>query len=182
MTPEEPLKGLKIDLGLVVSNDAIHYREPVRNFVMVGHSSPERWDSEGVLQANAFANTDTETYIWYSHWYTSRPRSIPPLPEPLSETMIQKADSIGLLTLPRDRFGYFSKLLAVSQERNPAYNAKRDASCLTRSLTLPEPAELSANVTDVSPAAPLSVALVDDAENPWLAILPKWRRRRSRRR
>src|SRR6202041_971415 len=55
------LRGLKIDLGLVVSNDAVHYREPVGNYVMVPRGPDGAWDSEAVLQANAFANTATET-------------------------------------------------------------------------------------------------------------------------
>jgi len=46
---------LKIDLGLVVSNDAIHYRQPVREFVMVPRGSADQWDSEGILQAKVFA-------------------------------------------------------------------------------------------------------------------------------
>lgn len=160
------LTGLKIDLGLVISNDAVHYREPVRNFVAVSHGHDGDWDSEAVLQSNAFANTDAETYIWYTNWDTSQPDAVPPLPLPLSDRMMQKAYGVGLLTLPRDRFGYFSKLLPVSQERNPAYDANRDASCLTRSLTLAAPAELSANVADVSRDSRLLIALVDDAENP----------------
>jgi hypothetical protein len=164
--PGTRLRGLKIDLGFVVSNDAIHYREPVRNFIMVSHGPDSDWDSEGVLQSNAFANTETETYIWYSTWDTSQSDEVPPLPAPLSARMVEKAYGVGLLTLPRDRFGYFSKLLTVSQERNPAYNVKRDASCLTRQLRLSRPSRLYANVGQVSPEATLRVALVDDAERP----------------
>ncbi len=164
--PHSPLRGLKIDLGLVVSNDAIHYREPVRNFVMVPLGPSDSWESNGLLQSNGFANTATETLIWYSHWYTSRPNEIPPLPETLSPEMQHKADSIGLLRLPRDRFGYFSKLLAISEERNPSANAPRDASCLSRSLTLTASSRLAVNVDDVTPDAPLQIALVDDAERP----------------
>jgi hypothetical protein len=78
--PQSSLAGLKIDLGLIVSNDAIHYREPVRDFVMVHHGNADDWDSNAVLQTNAFANTDTQTLIWYSHWYTGRLDDIPPLP------------------------------------------------------------------------------------------------------
>src|SRR5262249_41919621 len=73
ITPQVPLMGLKMDLGLVVSNDAIHYREPVPNFIMVPHGSSQDWDTESILQANAFANTDTETLIWYSNWNTTMP-------------------------------------------------------------------------------------------------------------
>jgi hypothetical protein len=164
--PQTPLKGLKVDLGFVVSNDAIHYREPVRNFVMVRHGAEADWDSEATLQSNAFANTDTQTYIWYSAWDTSQSDIVPALPAPLTPRMIQKAYGVGLLTLPRDRFGYFSKLLNVSQGRDPAAHVARDASCLSRPITLDQPAALSVNVAEVSAAKPLEIALVDDAERP----------------
>src|SRR5205814_1100643 len=39
-----PVFGLKMDLGLVVSNDAIHYREPVQNFLVVPHGGDDEWD------------------------------------------------------------------------------------------------------------------------------------------
>jgi hypothetical protein len=173
-TPPDPsqrlsvdsLKGLKIDLGLVVSNDAIHYREPVRNFVMVRHGDSRAWDSEGVLQANAFANNGRETYIWYSHWNTSNPSHLPPLPDPLPESLAGKAPGIGLLTLPRDRFGYFTKLLDVSREHRPEYDEKIESSCVTRRVRLDRPSRLFANVDWVSPDAALEIALVDDAEKP----------------
>lgn len=162
-TPETPLKGLKIDLGFVVSNDAVHYREPVRNFVMVPHGSPEDWDSEGVLQGNAFANTDTETYIWYSTWDTSRPNTIPPLPEKLSASLVQKR-GIGLLTMPRDRFGFLTKLSSRSEECG--VDVKRGANCMTQSIRLQRSAVLYANVDDISSTSPLQIDLVDDAERP----------------
>lgn len=164
--PGSSLVGLKIDLGMIISNDAIHYREPVRNFVMVHHEDPDAWDSNAVLQANAFANTNTQTLIWYSHWYTNRPDTIPPLPTALDDVNTRKADAIGLLTLPRDRFGYFSKLLPASQERNKSLDRKIEASCLSRSLRFSRPAQLYVNVDDVRPNEALEIALVDDAERP----------------
>ena len=154
-TPEDaPLSGLKVDLGLVVSNDAIHYREPVRNFVVVPHGPDSAWDSEAVLEANAFANTATETYIWYSHWDTSRNSDIPTLKDTLPEARAQKACAVGLLTLPRDRFGYFSKLAAAP------------ASLLTESLDFASPESLSVNLSGVAPGAGLKIAVVDDLEQP----------------
>ena len=124
------------------------------------------WDAYAVLQANAFANTDRETLIWYSNWNTSKSDAVPVASKPLSAAALHKSPAVGLAVLPRDRFGYFSKLLSVSQERNPAANAKRDASCLSRSLRLSQPSTLSANVDRVAPGAALRIALVDDAETP----------------
>jgi hypothetical protein len=164
--PPASLAGLKMDLGLIVSNDAIHYREPVRNFIEIPHGGPNDWDSESILQANAFANTDTETLIWYSHWFTSRPDTIPPLPEKLSEEHNKKKDAIGLARLPRDRFGYFSKLLPMSQARNRQEAKPLESSCLTKRLRLDRASSLFVNLDDVTSEKPLQIALVDDAERP----------------
>jgi len=71
---------------------------------------------------------------------------IPPLPAALSPVMALKADAIGLARLPRDRFGAFSKLLQVSQERRPEYNGPLESSCLTRSIRLTVPSRLYVNV------------------------------------
>jgi len=60
VTPSSPLKGLKIDLGLVVEQR----RDPLpgagAQFCDDTARRPAAWDSEGILQANAFANTATE--------------------------------------------------------------------------------------------------------------------------
>jgi hypothetical protein len=133
---------------------------------MVPHGAATDWDSNAILEANAFANTDTQTLIWYSHWYTNRLDTIPPLPAKLDEFNTQKADAIGLLTLPRDRFGYFSKQLSRSQGRNKALDGPIEASCLTRSLKFSRPAQLYVNIDDLRSDAPLDIALVDDAERP----------------
>jgi hypothetical protein len=173
--PGSSLSGLKVDLGMVISNDAIHYREPVRNFVMVPHGAATDWDSNAILEANAFANTDTQTLIWYSHWYTNRLDTIPALPAKLDELNTQKADAIGLLMLPRDRFGYFSKQLSRSQGRNKALDRPIEASCLTRSLKFSRPAQLYVNIDDLRSDAPLDIALVDDAERPLAGYTAKLR-------
>ncbi len=71
-----------------------------------------------------------------------------------------------MLTLPRDRFGYFSKLLSASQERNKTLDKNIEASCLSRSIKLSRPAQVYVNVDDVKSDASLDIALVDDLERP----------------
>ena len=120
-----PLYDLKIDLGLVISNDAIHYREPVQNFVMVPPGAEGQWDSHAILQGQAFCNTPNETYIWYSDWYTRNQFSMATMP---ANT---RPHSIGLLTMRRDGFGYLSKqrvragqaarVLPCRHQREPAH-------------------------------------------------------------
>ncbi|MBL8212300.1 MAG: hypothetical protein JNK87_16415 [Bryobacterales bacterium] len=100
-----PLAGMKMDLGFVVSNDAVHYREPLARFSMLEHGAEGSWDSEALLQGTAFHNTETETYVWYSHWNTSTPG-----PLPVQEELRWPHGLIGMAKLPRDRFGYLGRM------------------------------------------------------------------------
>ena len=152
------LGGLKMDLGLVISNDAIHYREPVRNFLFLEHGGESQWDSESLLQGNAFANVGDQTLIWYSHWFTSLTYPLPPLPAHVE----RKPLAIGLATLPRDRFAYFSKLAPEPRmDRRNGQAIPADASCLSAPFTAAEGFRMYANADLVSIAAPLVVSLHD---------------------
>lgn len=164
------LYDLQIDLGLVVSNDAIHYREPVPGFVFASPGNDDQWDSKGLLQSQAFANTDTETYIWYSDWYTRNPAKEAPVPGP----RVPKPSAIGLLTLRRDGFGYLSKhLTALPEGRSGSFQRKdTKASVLSKPVTLATVSRLVLNADLVSAEAPLQVSLVDDAEQPLAGFAP----------
>lgn len=148
---ENRLAGLKMDLGFVVSNDAIHYREPVPRFSMLVHGAPGAWDSEALLQATAYHNTDTETLIWYSHWNTSTPNP-PPIQEDLRD---RPHGQIGLARLPRDRFGYLA--------RTPGEIRYNEVTAISKPLRIGRPMRLYANVDGVSAADPLTVEAVDEA-------------------
>ncbi len=39
------LTGVRIDLGLIVSNDGIHFREPVPGFKMIARGGESEWDN-----------------------------------------------------------------------------------------------------------------------------------------
>jgi len=172
-TPEKRkfnfLYDLKIDLGLVVSNDAIHYREPVPDFVMVAPGADDAWDARAILQAQAFCNTDTETYIWYTPWNTRNPAKVPPVPNPpLSVT-----HNIGLLTMRRDGFGYLGKhVTEIPEKPSPFLRKDTEASVLSKPVTLPFASTLILNVDQVTPEAPFQISLVDDAEQPLPGFAP----------
>lgn len=154
------LEGLKMDLGFVMSNDGVHYREPVPDFVMIPHGGPADWDSEAILQAQAFHNTETHTYIWYSHWDTGV-WPIPPRPEPAPTI---KPQAVGLATMRLDGFGYLGKLNIGMPEETQGKSAAggRKASFVTRLIRLQEPATLWINVSNVSATSPLQLELIDD--------------------
>ena len=161
------LAGLKMDLGLVLSNDAIHFREPVRDFVVLPFGKEGEWDSESLMQGNAFHNTETQTFIWYSHWHTSIP-----LQTPTQQSPQVKSQGIGLATMRRDGFGYLSRLLTEPVATWREKWERSEASLVTRSIRLRHPSSLYLNVADVTPEHPLRVDLVNEAEKPLAGYQP----------
>ncbi|MBS0210116.1 MAG: hypothetical protein JSS27_14300 [Planctomycetes bacterium] len=134
------LLGVHVDLGLIVSNDGIHFREPVPDFKVIPRGQPGEWDDVALLQGHAFVNVGDQTMIWYSHWDTGGKL---------------KSMDIGLATLRRDGFGYLSRKEANS-----------DAHCVTATLMSGATSRLLMNVDGLSPEAPLKVELVDERDQP----------------
>jgi len=124
--PQPPPKGAKshllgtrIDLGFIVSNDGIHWREPAPGHRTIARGLDGEWDSIALLQAHAFANVGDQTYLWYSHWDC--------------DGEFRNQD-IGLATLRRDGFGYLS-----------AINPDAPATCETAFFDAGEGARLFVN-------------------------------------
>jgi hypothetical protein len=133
-------EGVNVDLGLVISNDGIHFREPVPNFKIIERGEPGAWDDTALLQGHAFVNHGDKTMIWYSHWDTSGKL---------------KTMEIGLATLRRDGFGY----LSAQEEDN-------DSEFITDFFELDENETIHLNVSGISPDAPLTVELLDRRAQP----------------
>ena len=144
--PEKPKdsaywnEGVTIDLGLIVSNDGIHFREPVPGHKVISRGTKEEWDNTALLQGHAFANVGDKTMMWYSHWDTGgKLRNM----------------EIGLATLRRDGFGYLSRKVENSA-----------AGFETTSFDVKGNAQLFVNVEGISSAAPLKVELLDSRAKP----------------
>jgi hypothetical protein len=90
----EDLRDVRIDLGLAVSNDGLHFREPVPGFAAVPRGGRSEWDHIGLVQGHCFANLEERTHIWYGHWDVGR-HGYP--------------EEIGLGTLRQDGFGRLSR-------------------------------------------------------------------------
>lgn len=86
-------KDITVDLGFVVSNDGINFREPAHEWTFLRRGEDGAWDQGGLLQGQGFENIDDETFIYYGAW-DPRPREDPPA-----------RGGVGIATLPRDRFG-----------------------------------------------------------------------------
>lgn len=87
-------KDVTIDLGFVVSNDGLRFREPVHERVFLERGEDGEWDQGGLLQGQGFENIRGETFLYYGAW---DPRGTGGTPVPRG--------GVGIATLPRDRFG-----------------------------------------------------------------------------
>ena len=133
--------GLKIDLGLAISDDGVHFREPVPNFKFLEHGRDGEWDSIALLQGHAFVNVGDQTFIWYSHWDCEGNF---------------RSQEIGLATLRRDGFGHLSRYSPSAPGHfvsAPFDSGKRGT-------------KLFLNVDGVSADAPLTVELLDELDRP----------------
>jgi hypothetical protein len=137
---EPPLRGVRIDLGLVLSNDGIHFREPVADFKVLACGPAGAWDDVALLQGQAFLNEGERTMIWYSHWDTGGKL---------------KSMEIGLATLRRDGFGYLAP-----QKGHAA------ASLVTAPLPPGGSGKIRLNVEGATADLPLRVELLDARHQP----------------
>ncbi len=87
-------KGVTIDLGFVMSNNGIDFREPAHEWIFLARGKDGAWDQGGVLQGQGFENIGGQTFIYYGSW---DPR--------FSEGGSPPRGGVGVATLPRDRFG-----------------------------------------------------------------------------
>ena len=86
-------KDITVDLGFVVSNDGLHFREPAHEWTFLRRGEDGAWDQGGVLQGQGFENVGDETLIYYGAW------------DPRDRTSGAARGGVGIATVPRDRFG-----------------------------------------------------------------------------
>lgn len=88
--------GITINQGFVISNDGLNFREPAQEMVFLKIGPDGTWDEGGLMQGQGFENVGDKTYIYYGsgdlRTWTAYKKPIPP------------RGSVGLATLPRDRF------------------------------------------------------------------------------
>ncbi len=79
--PSNDRRWVTIDIGLIVSHDALHFVEPVPDFRIVGCQESVSWlppDSfpferaPALMQGQGMANVGDETLFWYSVWGVGR--------------------------------------------------------------------------------------------------------------
>jgi hypothetical protein len=132
-----------IDLGFLVSNDGLNFREPVPESVFLPRGNDGAWDQGGLLQGQGFENVGDRTFIWYGAW------------DPRVGTVYTPRGGVGLATLPRDRFGSLSPR-----------EAALPAELITAPVEMRAGTKLLANVDGLSEQAVLRVELLDRHERP----------------
>ena len=132
---DQPNRHSPVDLGVIVSNDGIHFREPVRDFRIVQAGLSGSWDELAIAPGQAFMNMGDWTHFWYSH---------------LDMDARGTLDEIGLCTWRRDGLGYLS--------RRHAY---LDGHFVTCEFGADEPIQVFVNAAELSEAMPLKVEILD---------------------
>jgi len=130
-----------MDLGMLISNDGVNYREPEPDYVLIPRGSEGKWDQGGLLQGQGFANVGEKTFVWYGSWDMTKP-SYPP------------RGGVGLVTLRRDGFGFLSS----KDSAQPAHFVTR----LFDAQDVPSgQVKFFINATGASADAPIKVELLN---------------------
>jgi hypothetical protein len=141
-SPKNDRREAYVDIGLVVSSDGIHFKEPVPDFQMVPSFEEEDRAEQRLTQGQAFENIGDRTYFYYGIW-TEIDRNSP--------------TGVRVAMWPRDRLGYFS----------PSLSHGADAHCISSPLTLEKgKRRVFLNATNMSDDAQLTVELLDEQFRP----------------
>jgi hypothetical protein len=155
-------KDVTIDLGFMVSNDGLNFREPAHEWTFLKRGEDGQWDQGGVIQGQGFENMGDQTFIYYGawdprHWQESPPRG-----------------GVGIVTLPRDRFG---DLVVEEVGKGPGdYQLPEITSeFVTSSFQVKEGGahRFHLNADGLGPEASLRVELLDHLEKPIAAYSGK---------
>jgi len=131
-----------LDLGFLISNDAIHFREPINDYVFLRHDPDSAWQSGGLVQGQGLFNRGDKTYVYFSGWDGD-------------VTDFRTRAEIGFATLRRDGFGSLSPM-----------RAGEPAAFVTCALVSGVPSRLWANAGGLSSSAELKIELLDEGERP----------------
>lgn len=129
------------DLGLVVSHDAIHFKEPIPDFKIVPSYEEADGAEPRLIQGQGFENIGDRTFFWYSIWVALDPEG---------------PTGVRLATWDRDRLGYFT-----------AAPRTEGAHFLSTPIELDSPrAEIYVNAGGLSDNSQLRVEVLDDRFQP----------------
>lgn len=148
-------RDLTIDLGFVVSNDGLIFREPAYEWTFIKRGEDGQWDQGGVIQGQGFENIGEETFVYYGAWDPRHWEDEPP------------RGGVGIAKLPRDRFG---DLVVETVAEGPGdYQLPRVTSeFVTTSIPVAKGARprFHLNADGLGAEAALRIELLDHLERP----------------
>lgn len=144
-----------IDLGFVISNDGLNFREPAHEWTFLQRGEDGAWDQGGVLQGQGFENIGDETFIYYGAW------------DPRHWQNATERGGVGIATLPRDRFG---ELVVEEAGKGPGdYQLPVIQSEFVTAavpITLGVAHRFYLNADGLGPQSALKIELLDNHERP----------------
>lgn len=148
-------KDVTVDLGLVISNDGLHFREPAHEWVFLERGKDGEWDQGGLLQGQGFENIGEKTFIYYGAWDPRNWQGSPP------------RGGVGIAVLERDRF---AELIVDETTKGPGNYQTPEIDCqfLTSAVDLPDdsPARFFLNADGLGEQAFLKIELLDEKTIP----------------
>jgi hypothetical protein len=133
-------RSVTVDLGLVVSHDAIHFKEPIPDFKIVPSFEEDDRAEPRLTQSQGFENIGDRSFVYYGIWPESDRNS---------------PTGVRVATWPRDRFGYFS----------PSDTAEH-AHCISAPFAPRANAKVFLNATGLSEEGNLNVEILDEKMRP----------------
>ena len=129
------------DIGLIVSNNAVNFREPIPDFKIVpSFEEPDRAEPR-LTQGQAFENIGDRTIFYYGIW---------------TEVNRNGPTGVRIATWPRDRLGFYSPGLDIA-----------DAHCISSPLSpVNAEARVYVNASGLGPDTRLQVELLDEQFRP----------------
>lgn len=146
-------RDISIDLGFVISNDGLNFREPAHEWTFLKRGQDGAWDQGGLLQGQGFENIGDETFIYYGAWDPRHWKDAPP------------RGGVGIAKLPRDRFG---DLVVETAGKGPgSYQLPEITSeFVTAAIPVKKRQRLFLNAEGLGPEAALKIELLSANETP----------------
>ncbi len=101
-------KDISVDLGFVIANDGLNFREPAHDWRFLERGKDGEWDQGGLLQGQGFENIGDQSFLYYGAW------------DPRARGTAR--GGVGIATLPRDRFG---ELVVDNRGKGPVIIKRR---------------------------------------------------------
>jgi len=147
-------KDISVDLGFVVSNDGLNFREPAHEWTFLRRGEDGAWDQGGLLQGQGFENVGEQTFIYYGAWdprHTGGP--------------VQPRGGVGIAVLPRDRFG--ALVVETAGEGPGDYQLPKVTSeFVTGDIAAGKAGRFFLNAEGLGADAALRIELLDHLERP----------------